>query len=97
MLFRSLRAFKADPGAIDVVVVDYHMPGATGIALAKDVLALRPDLPVILASGRVTEAMEIEAAANGIRVVLPKPYTAAELSRVVGAACRAAAGGGPTA
>jgi signal transduction histidine kinase/ActR/RegA family two-component response regulator len=93
----ALRAFKADPGAIDVVVVDYHMPGATGIALAKDVLALRPDLPVILASGRVTEAMEIEAAANGIRVVLPKPYTAAELSRVVGAACRAAAGGGPTA
>lgn len=89
----ALKAFQADSGAIDVVVVDYHMPGATGIDVVRDILAIRPDLPIVLASGRVTDAMEAEAQALGVAVILPKPYTAAELCEAVAAACGASGDG----
>ena len=89
----AVAAFGADPQAFDAVVVDFNMPGATGLEVAKQVRALRPDLPVVLASGRVTDAMEVEAAAAGVARMLPKPYTAAELCAAVAAACGASGDG----
>ena len=86
-------AFHADPQAVDALVVDFNMPGATGLDVAKKIRAVRPDLPVVLASGRVTDAMEVEALAVGVTVILPKPYTAAELSEAVAVACGVSQGG----
>ncbi|PTN37810.1 ABC transporter substrate binding protein [Desulfonatronum sp. SC1] len=64
---------------IDLVLTDYDMPGLTGIDLARQIWLMRPDLPVILVSGR-SYVLEMGEAADNIRLVLPKPFNKADLS-----------------
>ena len=37
-------------GSIDIALVDFNMPGRDGLALASELLAVRPDLPVAVIS-----------------------------------------------
>ena len=41
----------ADPEGFDLVITDHLMPSGTGLELAEDIHAVRPDLPVILTTG----------------------------------------------
>ncbi|MEJ2033500.1 MAG: ATP-binding protein, partial [Deltaproteobacteria bacterium] len=43
----ALAAFRADPYSYDLVLTDQAMPGLQGTSLAKVMLRLRPDLPII--------------------------------------------------
>jgi len=38
-------------GPIDLMITDYAMPGMTGLELAEEARALRPNLPILLATG----------------------------------------------
>lgn len=60
-------------------VTDYAMPQTTGADLAREVSALRPGLPVILATGYAE--LPSGAALNVIR--LPKPFNQLELGRAL--------------
>ncbi|WP_244639256.1 response regulator [Aureimonas endophytica] len=40
-----------DGAAIDLVITDQSMPGMTGTDLARQIAAIRPGLPVMLATG----------------------------------------------
>ena len=79
----ALTAVQADPGAFALMVADYNMPGATGLELVRRVRTQAPGLPVVLASGHVTEAIQAEAAAAGIQQILRKPYSADELCAAI--------------
>jgi CheY-like chemotaxis protein len=57
---------------VDVLVTDYNMPGCSGLEVARRVLAMRPGLPVIVASGLVTEDLRREAQAAGVAGVFDK-------------------------
>jgi DNA-binding NtrC family response regulator len=70
----ALKAFEADPGAVDLVVVDMTMPEMTGDVLAGRMLALRPDLPIILCSGYSEHMDEALATEQGIGAFLNKPF-----------------------
>jgi FixJ family two-component response regulator len=59
------------------------MPRVSGVHLASEIGSLRPDLPVMLASGLVTDALEAEAAAAGVVHLLDKPYSAMDLCTLV--------------
>ena len=76
----AIAAFAADPHRFDVVVSDMNMPTATGLSVAADVLRLRPDVPVALISGFVTEDLAARAEALGVRAVLFKPNLTRELA-----------------
>jgi len=68
----------ADDRRIDLVFSDVMMPGGTnGIALARQIRARRPALPVLLTSG-FSDAMRGEAEALGVSI-LRKPYGLGEL------------------
>ncbi len=67
------QAFRADPHSFDVLVTDLTMPVRTGLDLADDVLRLRPDLPVILASGYSATLTSERLEELGIRELLVKP------------------------
>jgi two-component system cell cycle sensor histidine kinase/response regulator CckA len=69
----ALRAFAADPDAFDLVVSDLAMPGVSGFQVAREVLAIRPDVPVVLASGAVSDEEERAASEAGARAVILKP------------------------
>ena len=47
----ALSLFLDNPGSFDMVITDYAMPMMTGSVLAKEVLKVRPDIPVILYTG----------------------------------------------
>ncbi|MCC6234324.1 MAG: response regulator [Verrucomicrobiales bacterium] len=76
---RALELFRAAPDTFDAVVTDLSMPGISGLELAREILRLRPHLPIILTSGNLSLPESAEARALGIREVLAKPYSAAEL------------------
>lgn len=69
----ALAAFAADPSAFDLVVSDLAMGGLSGFEVARRVLAIRPGMPVVLASGAVMEEDERAAAEAGARALILKP------------------------
>jgi PAS domain S-box-containing protein len=76
----ALAKFQAEPEAYDLLITDMTMPEMTGDALAKRVMALRPDLPVILCTGYSERITEEAAAALGIRGFVMKPVVIRELA-----------------
>lgn len=55
------------------------MPGLSGFGLAREVLALRPDVPVLMTSGYLTPQDEKTARQIGIRELILKPETVERL------------------
>jgi PAS domain S-box-containing protein len=83
----ALELFGREP--VDILFTDVVMPGMSGIELAGRARALRPDLPVLLASGYSEEV--VRGGAAQYRMV-SKPYGMAQLSAALGeVAARAAA------
>jgi PAS domain S-box-containing protein len=80
---KALEILRADSQRFDLVVTDYSMPGTSGIQVAKELRQLRPDLPVVLASGYVTDDLKLRAREVGVRHVIYKPQTVTELCEVV--------------
>ena len=76
----ALAAFELDPNRFEAVLTDQMLPGLQGSELARRVLAVRPDLPVLLMSGHLGEALEAEARARGVRSALHKPLASSELA-----------------
>ena len=69
----ALAEFARLPKSFDLVITDLTMPEMDGIELSRRILELRPDCPVLLATGAFNEAMQLSARAAGIRQVLLKP------------------------
>ena len=86
----ALAFFEKEPYRIDAVISDQTMPKLTGIDLARRLLAIRPELPVILCSGfsELITAEEVKAA--GIREYLTKPVISRDYARALEAALKAA-------
>jgi len=63
----ALERFRDHPVDFDVVVTDLSMPGMSGMELARQLLSLRPALPIILISGQFGTEDAAEAQRVGIR------------------------------
>jgi CheY-like chemotaxis protein len=79
----ALEAFRQAPAQFDLAVTDMNMPGASGVEFAAELLRLRPDMPVVLCSGHVTDELRELARKAGIREVLYKPSTMQEFSEAI--------------
>lgn len=76
----ALEAFRAAPERYDVVITDQTMPKLTGSRLAAELLAIRPDLPVILTTG-FSETISTETfGRHSIRAFVMKPIVMHDLS-----------------
>ena len=69
----ALELFKRQPAAYDLVITDMTMPKMTGDALARELLRIRPDIPVILCTGFSEQITEEKAKTLGIRAFFMKP------------------------
>ncbi|MBE0504366.1 MAG: GAF domain-containing protein [Desulfuromonadales bacterium] len=82
-----LKLFRAAPKSFDLVITDQTMPHLTGEMLAREMLALRADLPIILCSGMGGSGpsrVSLERArAVGIRELVSKPFEREEMTRVI--------------
>jgi two-component system, cell cycle sensor histidine kinase and response regulator CckA len=79
----ATQALREQPMAYDLVVTDYNMPGYCGVDLVRDSQAIRPDLPVALASGYVTAEIEAQALEAGALALIYKPNDVNELCDTV--------------
>jgi DNA-binding NtrC family response regulator len=77
----ALEDFQSRPNEFDIVLTDRAMPGASGMDFAREVLALRPDIPVILTTGYIDPAELDLARRIGVREVILKPTTIQEMAR----------------
>ena len=79
----ALEAFRESPQAYDAVITDQTMPRMTGLELAAAIHALRPDIPIVIATGfsDLINAESLEA--SGVCTVIPKPTTLYDLSRTL--------------
>ncbi|MGQ0830662.1 MAG: response regulator transcription factor [Microthrixaceae bacterium] len=57
---------------VDIVVLDHRMPGRTGLETAREMLAERPELPILLYSAFTDQRMIDEAEQIGIRECIEK-------------------------
>jgi CheY-like chemotaxis protein len=79
----ALTAFRNAPAAFDLVITDLVMPDMTGVGLARELLRIRPDLPIILCTGFSSTMTEEETKAIGIRAYLEKPLGRRDLARAI--------------
>lgn len=79
----ALETFKATPDAFDLVLTDMSMPNMTGDRLAKAMIAIRPDIPIIICSGFSERINQDMPEAIGVRGFLMKPIVQSELVRAV--------------
>ena len=79
----ALALFKSEPGRFDLVITDVTMPEITGLDLAREILALRPDMPVIMCTGFSHLVNPDTARAAGIRAFAMKPLTKREMARTI--------------
>jgi signal transduction histidine kinase len=79
----ALEAFRANPGRFDLVITDFTMPNMTGMELAKTLLKLRSDIPIILCTGYSEHINEYKAIASGIREFILKPVVLDEMANTI--------------
>lgn len=82
-----LKLFLAQPQSFDLVITDQTMPHFTGEMLAREMLGVRPELPIILCSGMgasFNRGVSLERAkAIGIRELVTKPFERDEMARTI--------------
>ncbi len=79
----ALETFRASPDAFDLVITDMTMPQMTGDQLAEALMALRPDVPIIICTGFSERINRDTAAAMGIKGFLMKPVTKSDIAGTV--------------
>ncbi len=75
----ALEAFRSHCDDFDIAVTDLSMPGMSGFALARGLLEIRPELPIVMTSGYVRAEDQETALGMGLRDLILKPNTVEEL------------------
>jgi PAS domain S-box-containing protein len=79
----ALAAFRTRSHEFDLVITDFNMPGMSGLDLAQQLLRIRPDVKVALASGYLGPNEVNQAHQQGIREVVLKPNTVEDMAPMV--------------
>lgn len=73
---KAALAILASEQPVDAMITDYTMPGMSGVELASQARMLRPDLPILVASGYA----ELPDGVDSDLPRLGKPYSQSELA-----------------
>lgn len=79
----ALGLFQNQPDLFDLVITDMTMPNMTGEELAKELMNIRPDIPVILCTGYSERISEEKAKGMGIRAFAMKPLLMRDLAKTI--------------
>jgi len=79
----AIELLESRAGEFDLVLLDLLLPRRSGVEVFRALRHLRTDLPVILSSGNVEEALLDGDLRVGVSATLPKPWTLPQLQDVV--------------
>lgn len=73
-------------GDHDILLVDLHLDGYSGMDLLRQCIAIKPDAIVIIMTGNPSIASSMQAVSAGAYGYLPKPFSANHLQILIGRA-----------
>jgi PAS domain S-box-containing protein len=79
----ALELFRAKPDHFDLVVTDQTMPGMTGDALAKELMRIRPDIPIVVCTGYSQGLDPERAKQRGIKAFVMKPILIHDIAAAI--------------
>ncbi|MDY6988962.1 MAG: ATP-binding protein [Thermodesulfobacteriota bacterium] len=79
----ALEVFRDSPDQFDLVITDMMMPNMTGDRLARQLLQIRPDIPIILCTGYSERISEGRAKWFGISKFVMKPLITREIAETI--------------
>ncbi len=79
----ALARLEASPDEYDMVFTDLTMPGMTGLELARAVRLVKPEIPIVLATGYLEAEAQSRIAEAGIGAFIDKPFAMNELEEVI--------------
>ncbi|MFO7707065.1 MAG: PAS domain S-box protein [Desulfobacterales bacterium] len=85
----ALELFRAKPDHFDLVVTDQTMPGMTGDLLAKELMRIRPDIPIVVCTGYSQGIDPERARQRGIKALVMKPILIHDMAAAVRKALQA--------
>ena len=79
----ALEMFRYKSHQFDLVITDMTMPKMMGDELAKEIMKIRPEIPIILCTGFSERISEQQALENGFRAFVMKPFTLKEMAEKI--------------
>jgi len=79
----ALELFKSRSDTYDLIITDMTMPNMTGDELAKKLIAIRSDIPIILCTGFSVKITEEKAKRLGIRALVSKPILKRDIAETI--------------
>ncbi len=77
---KALELFQLHGDEFDLVITDLTMPKMTGMELTREILTIRPEMPIILCTGYRELLQKKDAEVPGIREYLYKPVVMREMA-----------------
>ena len=77
---QALEKFRAE--SFDLVITDVSLPVMSGIDLARSILRIKPQMPIIIASGYALD-FGLENWGSNVRSII-KPFENAEIEALIG-------------
>jgi len=84
--FAPMWEWMKEKSTVDLVVLDVDMPGTSGFEAIRKIRVTYPDIPIMIASGRLSSTTIDELKQLGIETFLRKPFGAQEIGVSIGKA-----------
>lgn len=79
----ALALFRNHPEKFDLVITDMTMPNMTGDRLARELLRIRPDIPILVCTGYSDNSTDEHARSLGVKAFVMKPVLMERLARAI--------------
>ena len=79
----ALATFRAAPESFDLVITDLTMPDMTGKQLARELIKIKPGIPVIVCTGFSRKMKRDHTRDSGIKAFIIKPYNKEEIANII--------------
>ncbi len=79
----ALEAFRQSPNEFELIITDQTMPELTGLDLAQRIMAIRPEMAILLISGYSVQVDAESCRAMGLSGYLKKPFNGYEMGEAV--------------
>ncbi len=79
----ALNTFKENPNSFDLVISDMTMPDMTGDELAKEILSIKSDIPIIICTGFSERINKEQTEIIGVKGFLMKPVVKSDMAQMV--------------
>jgi CheY-like chemotaxis protein len=79
----ALDIYRRERDNIDLILLDYTMPGMNGVQVLQELLRIDPDVCVVFSSGYSMDHDVNQLLAVGARAFVPKPYRPQDLVQTI--------------